>query len=228
MTDDNSPSPGQPHPVAGTTPHDPAAGSKSAAEVWNERYAERVWGGRVNAVLQTEVVGLRPGRVLDLGAGEGGDAIWLAGQGWQVTAVDVSAVALDRARADAEQAGVAERISFVVADLATDFPAGRYDLVSAHFLQSMIEFPRVQVLRRAAAAVGPGGVLLIVDHAAAPPWSKHQHDHFPTATQVFDSLELAAEDWEPPLLEVRERIGITPDGQSSPLLDNVIRVRRRA
>lgn len=207
---------------------DDAAGFDSAASYWDSRYAERLWVGRVNAVLADEASALTPGRVLDLGAGEGGDAIWLAQHGWQVTAADVSAVALARARSDAEQVGVVDRISFVTVDLAQDFPDGQFDLVSASFLQSLIEFPRERVLRRAAAAVAPGGYLLIVDHAAAPPWSNHQDHYFPTAEEVFASLELPASEWEPPLLEVRERVGRVPDGREASLLDNVIRVRRRS
>lgn len=200
----------------------------TAAEYWDHRYADRIWGGRVNAVLAQEVAESTPGRVLDLGAGEGADAIWLARRGWQVTAADVSAVALDRARADAEQAGVIDRISFVAVDFTADFPAGRFDLVSAHFLHSLFEFPRALVLRRAAAAVAPGGRLLIVDHGAAPPWSNHRHDSFPTATEVYDSLELEPADWDPPLLEARTRTGTGPDGQTAELVDNVIAVRRRS
>lgn len=123
---------------------------------------------------------------------------------------------------------MAERITFVTVDLTDDFPAGQYDLVSASFLQSLVDFPRERVLRRAAEAVAPGGILLIVDHAAAPPWSDHQDHYFPTAEEVFASLELSTSDWEPPLLQVRERVGRVPDGREATLLDNVIRVRRRS
>ncbi|HEX2904262.1 MAG TPA: methyltransferase domain-containing protein [Jatrophihabitans sp.] len=88
----------------------------TAADFWNDRYADRVWSSQVNAVLAAEVGELQPGTALDLGAGEGGDATWLARHGWQVAAADVSAVALARARADAERAGVARHISFVTVD----------------------------------------------------------------------------------------------------------------
>ena len=85
-----------------------------AERFWEDHYRRRgrVWSGRPNPVLVDVVGSLRPGTALDLGCGEGGDAIWLARQGWRVTAVDVSATALDRAAADAATAGVADRIDF--------------------------------------------------------------------------------------------------------------------
>ncbi|MFJ5924736.1 FAD-dependent oxidoreductase [Kitasatospora sp. NPDC092948] len=154
-----------------------------AVEFWENRYgeSEQIWSGRPNASLTREVADLAPGHALDLGCGEGGDAIWLAQQGWQVTAVDISQVALDRAAARAAVEGVADRISWQRTDLANAFPTGRYDLVSAQFLHSPAEFPRERVLRHAADAVAPGGTLLIVSHAVAPVRfndpQNHQHEH---------------------------------------------------
>lgn len=142
----------------------------SAEEYWDERYGgtERIWSGRPNVALVREVTGLAPGTALDLGCGEGGDAIWLAGQGWRVVGTDVSRRALERAAGHAERAGVADRVEWRRHDLAVDFPAGRFDLVSAHFLHSPVEMPREEILRSAAAAVAPGGVLLVVGHAGWP------------------------------------------------------------
>ena len=92
------------------------------------------------APVLVDVVGsLRPGKALDLGCGEGGNAIWLARQGWRATAVDVSATALDRASSDAATAGVADRIDFQRHDLALTFPSGAFDLVSAQYLHSPIK-----------------------------------------------------------------------------------------
>jgi 2-polyprenyl-3-methyl-5-hydroxy-6-metoxy-1,4-benzoquinol methylase len=126
-----------------------------AERFWEGHYhrRERVWSGRPNPVLVEVVGGLRPGTALDLGCGEGGDAIWLARQGWRVTAVDVSATALDRAAADAATAGIADRIDLRQHDLALAFPPGAFDLVSAKYLHSPIEFPRARVLQEAASAV---------------------------------------------------------------------------
>jgi len=148
-------------------------GGSQAEEFWEGYYRERerVCSGRANPVLVDVVGSLPPGAALDLGCGEGGDAIWLARQGWRVTAVDVSATALDRAAADAATAGVAERIDFRQHDLAVTFPSGAFDLVSAQYLHSPIEFPRERVLRAAAQAMAPGGLLLVVTHASVAPWS---------------------------------------------------------
>ncbi|MFD0900041.1 class I SAM-dependent methyltransferase [Actinomadura sediminis] len=203
--------------------------SNETEEFWEEHYRarDRVWSGNPNPVMVSVVEPLEPGTALDLGCGEGADAVWLARRGWTVTAVDVSTVALDRAAAHAEDAGVAPRVEFRRHDLGRDFPDGSYDLVSAQFLQSPLEWDRAAILRSAAAAVAPGGLLLIVEHAAAPPWSKH-HDHrFPTADETFAGLALDASAWTTERCGVHEREATGPDGESGVLLDNVIAVRRR-
>ncbi|HZF58086.1 MAG TPA: class I SAM-dependent methyltransferase, partial [Rubrobacter sp.] len=101
--------------------HREGRGDVEAKRFWEDHYRRRgrVWSGRPNPVL-VDIVGSlrRPGTALDLGCGEGGDAIWLARQGWCVTAVDISATALDRAAVDAATAGVADRIDFRQHDLA--------------------------------------------------------------------------------------------------------------
>lgn len=129
---------------------------------WEQLYNERdqVWSGRVNAVLEQEARDLTPGRALDLGCGEGGDALWLTERGWRVTAVDISQTAVDRAAAEAARRGLA--VDWQRVDLAASLPPGPYDLVSAQFLQSPVALPRSEVLRRAAAEVAAGGTLLVV------------------------------------------------------------------
>ena len=170
-----------------------------------------------------DVVGsLSPGTALDLGCGEGGDAIWLARQSWHVTAVDVSATALDRAAADADTAGVADRIDFRQHDLALTFPPGAFDLVSAQYLHSPIEFPRVHVLQEAASAVTPGGLLLIVDHASVSPRS------WADPEETLAPLDLSPDEWHTERLEAREREATGPNGQMDTVTDNVIAVRRLA
>ncbi|NLU72943.1 class I SAM-dependent methyltransferase [Streptomyces sp. HNM0575] len=143
---------------------------------WDEWYAERdrIWSGRPNDVLVRETEGLRPGRALDLGCGEGADAVWLAGQGWRVTAADISCVALDRAAEHAVEAGVVDRIDWQRHDLGVSFPEGAFDLVSAQFLHSYGDLPREEILRRAADAVAPGGTLLIEGHSGPAPWDDDQ------------------------------------------------------
>ncbi len=200
-----------------------------AQAMWNERYGEsnRIWSGRPNARLVEAVSGLPPGRALDLGCGEGGDARWLAQQGWRVLAVDISDTALQRAAADAGD--LAARIDFQQYDLTQSFPDGTFDLVSAQFLHSPTAWDRERLLRRAADAVAPNGTMFIVDHGEAPPWSsrsdKHVHE-FPSAQQVVDGLGLDLTRWDRVRVEAAAREGVGPDGPVGTLLDNVIVVRR--
>ncbi|MEV4491829.1 class I SAM-dependent methyltransferase [Micromonospora coxensis] len=204
---------------------------EETARYWDELYAarERYWSGRANPHLVTVAGALPPGTVLDLGCGEGGDAIWLARQGWRVTAVDVSRTALDRAAAEASAAGVTGRIDFRRHDLTRDFPDGRFDLVSAQFLQSPIEFPRDEVLRAAARAVAPGGRLLIVEHGEMPPWARahHPETHFPTPQETLASLALDPDAWHTERVEAVHREGTGPNGETGHLVDNLVLVRRR-
>jgi SAM-dependent methyltransferase len=133
-------------------------------EEWDDRYAttELIWGAEPNQFLVREVADLTPGRAVDLATGEGRNAIWLARQGWDVTGVDFSAVALGKAREIAADLGVT--IEWVEADV-TDYepePAA-FDLVTILYLH--LERPaRRQVLAAASRAVAPGGTLLIVGH----------------------------------------------------------------
>jgi SAM-dependent methyltransferase len=202
-----------------------------AKEHWEEHYGERnrVWSGRVNSRLTEVVSPLKPGRALDLGCGEGADACWLAERGWTVVAVDISDTALQRAAAEADARGLTDRIEFVQHDLSDGFPDGTFDLISAQFLHSMIPFDRPRVLKQAASAVRPGGVLLIVDHAGPPPWaSKLAHHHeFPGVEEVVGSLDLDEGEWERVRVEAAEREATGPDGQIGTLVDNVIVLRRR-
>ncbi|HZQ32131.1 MAG TPA: class I SAM-dependent methyltransferase [Mycobacterium sp.] len=202
-----------------------------AQHAWEERYGERerVWSGRVNVRLAEVADSMTPGRALDLGCGEGADAIWLAEHGWHVTAVDISQTALDRARDDAAARNLLDRTDFQRRDLTETFPDGTFDLVSAQFLHSTLEWDRTQLLRRAAETVVPGGTLLIVDHAAAPPWAQHHHHHheFPSAEGVVASLNLDAAQWVRERVESVEREATGPDGQHAVLTDNVMVLRRR-
>ncbi|WP_338044479.1 bifunctional NAD(P)/FAD-dependent oxidoreductase/class I SAM-dependent methyltransferase [Mycolicibacterium neoaurum] len=197
-----------------------------AQQHWDQHYGQRdrIWSGRVNVRMSEIAAELAPGRALDLGCGEGADAMWLASRGWSVVATDVSEVALERARQDAGE--LLSHIDFQHHDLEVSFPDGQFDLVSAQFLHSKLPMDRVRVLRRAAEAVAPGGVLLIVDHGDAPPWSNHQHVEFPSAEEVVAGLELG-EDWERVRVEAVARDAVGPDGQPGHLTDNVMVLRRR-
>ncbi|EME96333.1 methyltransferase domain-containing protein [Streptomyces mobaraensis NBRC 13819 = DSM 40847] len=200
---------------------------------WEEFYGrdDRVWSGRPNPLLVREAAGLAPGTALDLGCGEGADAIWLAARGWQVTAVDVSATALERGAAHAAEAGVADRIGWRRHDLGTSFPEapeGGYGLVSLQFLHSPLELPVERIVRSAAAAVAPGGVLLFVGHAQSPSWKRQAHAdvRFPTADELLAAMGLPSPDRR---VEVRESLrteATGPDGEAGFRVDHVLRVRR--
>lgn len=201
-----------------------------AQQFWDEFYGghDRIWSGRVNVQLAQIAAELAPGRALDLGCGEGADAVWLAEHGWRVVAVDVSANALDRARAAAQQRDVLPYVRFELHDLSVSFPTGRFELVSAQFLHSPARLDRDTALRRAADAVAVGGRLLIVDHGAAPPWSgEHAAEHrFATVEEVLAGLRLDDGRWERLRAETVERDAVGPDGQPGTLQDNVILLRR--
>ena len=201
-----------------------------AQQHWDEHYGERarVWSGRVNVRLAEVAESLRPGRALDLGCGEGADALWLAERGWQVVAVDISGIALQRAAEDARVRDLLGSIDFQQHDLSDSFPVGRFDLVSAQFLHSTVRLDRIRALRMAADAVDPGGLLVIVDHGAAPPWaSKLDHHHeFPSAEEVVESLDLPDAEWQRVRVEAVEREAVGPEGQIATVTDNVIVLRR--
>lgn len=131
----------------------------SVGEYWDDFYREGrgAWSGKPNRLLESEVSGLSPGTALDLGCGQGGDAIWLASHGWRVTGVDVSADALALAAEHAAAAGVEDAITWERHDLAISFPSGTFDLVSTHYLHSPVHIRRERILRSTIAAVAPGG-----------------------------------------------------------------------
>jgi SAM-dependent methyltransferase len=203
-----------------------------AQQAWEEHYGERdrVWSGRVNVRLAELVEPMTPGRALDLGCGEGADAMWLAERGWHVTAVDVSQTALDRAAADAAARNLVDRIDFQRHDLSESFPNGAFDLVSAQFLHSTVPLDRTRLLRRAAEAVVAGGTLVVVDHGAAPPWASkldHHHHDFPSADEVVSSMNLDDSQWDRIRVGAVERDALGPEGQQAVLADNVMVLRRR-
>jgi SAM-dependent methyltransferase len=131
---------------------------------WDSRYqaSELVWGAEPNRFVAAEFTGVAAGRALDVGAGEGRNAVWMATLGWQVTAVDFSAVAIDRGRRLAERQGVA--VNWVVADVRDYQPApAAFDAVIVAYLHLAADDLDV-VLRRAAQALALGGRMLVVGH----------------------------------------------------------------
>jgi len=202
-----------------------------SAGYWDHRYgsAARVWSGNPNVQLVAAVADLKPGTALDVGSGEGADAIWLAQRGWQVTAVDISEVALDRAAQEAAAAGV-EGISWRVADVLTWDPAPeRYDLVSAQYIHLPGE-ARMALHRRLAAAVAPGGTLLIVGHHPSirettfgGPHHRHRLDLLYTAEEIAATLDPA--DWHVEVSTV-DRPAKDPEGRPIVIQDAVLRASR--
>ena len=210
---------------------DPRAFDDSRA-FWEERYRSRgaLWSGNPNPHLVSEASDLTPGTALDAGCGEGADAIWLAERGWQVTAVDFSAVALERGAAQAAQRGaeVSRRIAWLHEDLTEWVPAeASYDLVTAQFLHLPKQL-RESLYRRLAAAVAPGGSLLIVAHHLSDlqtPIPRPQlPDLFFTAEDV--SALLDSNGWEIVVSEARGRSATDPEGRTVTIHDAVLRARR--
>ncbi len=134
------------------------------ARGWDERYAAAplVWSAGPNAFVEAELAALPAGRALDLACGEGRNALWLAGRGWQVTAVDFSAVAVDKGHRLAERQRLDGRVDWVVGDVLT-VPLPASDLALLAYLQLAAQERRTAV-RRAWEALTPGGTLLVVAH----------------------------------------------------------------
>ena len=202
------------------------------AEFWDERYgsAPALWSGHVNGVVRDEVATLRPGRALDVGCGEGGDALWLAEQGWDVLGVDVSRVALDRAAARARETGLSARTTWEHRDLLTwSPPAAAYDLVTVAFVH-LAGDQRRQVYASLANAVAPGGTFLVAAHhpddVGVVPRPPHPELFF-TAEELTDDLHAGPGVWEVVTAEARPRPGHHPDGHPVTLHDTVLRARRR-
>jgi thioredoxin reductase/SAM-dependent methyltransferase len=145
-----------------------AARPSANAADWDHRYGgEQMWSGNANGTLVKETSDLTPGRALDVGAGEGGDALWLAEQGWTVTANDVSQRALDRVGAEAARRGLRVECRHADANALDPFGSAAFDLVSAQYA-SIPRTPDRRGLRNLLDAVAPGGTLLVVSHDLEP------------------------------------------------------------
>jgi SAM-dependent methyltransferase len=201
-------------------------------EFWDARYRtkESLWSGKPNAHLVAQAGDLAPGTVLDAGAGEGADAIWLAERGWRVTAVDISAVALERAAGHAAQAGedVAGRITWRREDLLEWRPPERgYDLVTAHYLH-LPSAGRQSLFRRLAVAVAAGGTLLIVAHHPSDLRTTVPRPQEPDLFFTGDDIvaQLDGQGWEIVTNVAAPRQVTDPDGRQVTIHDTVLRARR--
>jgi thioredoxin reductase/SAM-dependent methyltransferase len=213
-----------------------AAARPSANESdWDHRYGgDQMWSGNPNGSLVNEISGLAPGRALDVGAGEGGDALWLAEQGWSVTANDISQRALDRVSAEAGRRGLRVECHRADANASGAFETAAFDLVSAQYA-SIPRTPDARGVHNLLNAVAPGGTLLIVGHDLEPmrePSGTPDHgrpfdpDAYVRVDDVAAALA-ASPAWDIELHEKRPR----PAGAASAahhVHDIVLRARRRA
>ena len=213
------------HAEAASTVHAPRD-SAAVEDFWDDRYAdmEQLWSGQPNVTLVTEVQELAVGRALDVGCGEGADALWLAEQGWDVTALDVSRVALDRAVGQAELRGVAVR--WLHADLvAAALSPASFDLVTAQY-PALLRTEANVAEHALLAAVAPNGVLLVVHHPA--PTSEEAESHGFNADDYVSPAQVAAlfdDNWKVEVDETRPR-HVTTGAGSRHTHDDVLRARR--
>jgi 2-polyprenyl-3-methyl-5-hydroxy-6-metoxy-1,4-benzoquinol methylase len=192
-------------------------------EDWDARYTEKdfVWTVEPNRFLVAEVSELPPGRALDLACGEGRNAVWLAARGWGVTGVDFSSVAIEKAEALAAHRGVA--VDWRVADLEDyDPPAQTFDLVVVLYLQ-MPAAQLAPVLSRAAAALAPGGTMLVVSHDALNLTEGHGG---PKDAAVLTTPQQVAAALSGLTIERAERVERPVEDADRPAIDSLVRARR--
>ena len=198
-----------------------------SSDAWNRRYAgtELLWTAQANRFLVAEATDLQPGRALDVACGEGRNAVWLAELGWDVTGVDFSGVALDKARELARSRGV--EASWVQADLLDYRPEPRaFDLVLVLYLQ-VPAAERREILRAAAMGVAANGTLLLVGHDRSN--LEHGHGGPRDETVLYTPGDVAADlggtGLEIERSEVVHRPVSTPEGERT-ALDALVRACR--
>jgi SAM-dependent methyltransferase len=199
-------------------------------EFWEQHYekATSETSGRPTAVLEKFVTDRTPGAALELGCGKGDDAVWLAKNGWAVTAIDISATAMGYARANAVRNSVLEKITFDQRDLTTDFPTGSFALVTAQFLESPVVFARNSIINCASRLVAPGGLLLVTSHGSVPSWSWEKPDKcYPEPKEALENLSLDLTEWTQICVDNLDRLAKGPNGEEGMVLDTVIALERK-
>jgi SAM-dependent methyltransferase len=208
-------------------------------DYWEAHWQQAKAGREIapNPHLAPETRSLVPGTALDAGCGEGAEAIWLATQGWQVTAADISAEALSRASKRAKHDGApAERVQWVEADLSAWEPGKQFDLVTTHYAHPAM--PQLAFYERISHWVAPGGTLLIVGHLHTPGTTGHghshgqqRHGHHPpeeaTVTAASITVRLDVTQWDVATAEEHTRTLTNRAGRAVQLHDVVVRATRR-
>jgi 2-polyprenyl-3-methyl-5-hydroxy-6-metoxy-1,4-benzoquinol methylase len=191
---------------------------------WDERYStsELIWTGRANQFVEAHLGDLPPGTAVDLGAGEGRNAVWLARRGWTVTAVDFSQVGLDKALRLADEHGVT--IAVERADATTWAPAAPVDLVVLSYLQLPADERRM-VLEHAATWLTPGGTLFVIAHDRSNVTDGYGGPPSPDVCYTVDETVDALAGLEVVTAEVAQRHVDTPDGTKI-ALDTLVIARR--
>lgn len=196
-------------------------------DFWNERYrsSARIWSGNPNPQLIAEVADLAPGRALDVGCGEGADAIWLAQRGWDVVAIDISSVALERAAQHARDTDstAARRIEWRQGNLASASPEpDAYDLASAQFMQLPATM-RTPVFSGVITSVRVGGTLLIVGHDPSDVDTAVRRPRVDVLYRADEVAGLLDDAWRIEVSEARPRAATTADGADVIVHDAVLR-----
>jgi SAM-dependent methyltransferase len=202
---------------------------ETQAAEWDARYTERegsMWSGRANGRLVMEIGGVVPGRALDVGCGEGADAIWLAQHGWNVTAIDISAVAINRARDAAASVGV--EVEWLNGDaLHAALPPGAFDLVSLQY-PALPKAAGEAALQELLDTTRSGGMLLAVYHDLDDEHREHMKARGVDPADYFgvdDIVRLLGEDFTIELHATEPRVDPPPD--TPHIADVVLRARLR-
>lgn len=184
------------------------------ARDWDERYAARelIWSAEPNVFVARECADLNPGRAVDLAAGEGRNAIWLARQGWDVTAVDWSGVGLDKGR----QLAGDTALTWQQADATTWRAEPSFDLAVLAYLQLPAE-QRAAAVRNAFDALAPGGTFLLVAHDTTNLTEGSGGPQDPSVLYTAEDVvaDLADRDFETVIAERVSRVVAAPDGDGS-------------
>lgn len=205
----------------------------SPQESWNNLYSEKekVWSGKPNQTLVSLIAHLTPTTVLDLGCGEGGDVIWLAQQGWDAAGIDISDIAIERARSMAQKIGVGAQ--FIAADLAHWRTEQTFDLVVSSFMQSHFDdLDRIGIFHQALELLNVGGELISISHAGMPSFikdddpRKHFAQSLPNPLEEAQAITLNDSRFEIKLAEKRARLVVSPEGEEGTIDDGVMAICR--